>query len=56
MFAGLWAALNHPVVFLLLLILFLLALCWLLPRIWRGSLLLARKIRALFTRERVPNT
>jgi hypothetical protein len=55
-FAGLWAALNHPVVFLLLLILFLLALCWLLPRIWRGLLLLARKIRALFTRERVPNT
>jgi hypothetical protein len=55
-FAGLWAALNHPVVFLLLLILFLLALCWLLPRIWRGLLLLARKIRALFVRERVPNT
>jgi hypothetical protein len=55
-FAGLWAALNHPVVFLLLLILFLLALCWLLPRIWRGSLLLARKIRAFFMRERVPNT
>jgi hypothetical protein len=55
-FAGLWAALNHPVVFLLLLILFLLALCWLLPRIWRGLLLLARKIRALFVRERVPST
>jgi hypothetical protein len=55
-FAGLWAALNHPVVFLLLLILFLLALCWLLPRIWRGLLLLARKIRAFFMRERVPNT
>jgi Domain of unknown function (DUF4126) len=56
-FAGLWAALAHPVVFLLLLILFLLALCWLLPRLWRGVLLLARRIRAFFTRrERVPNT
>jgi Domain of unknown function (DUF4126) len=55
-FAGLWAALAHPVVFLLLLMLFLLALCWLLPRIWRGVRLLARRIRALFTRrERVPN-
>jgi hypothetical protein len=55
-FAGLWAALAHPVVFLLLLFLFLLALCWLLPRIWRGLLLLARRIRAFFARrERVPN-
>ena len=31
-FAGLWAALAHPVIFLILLILFLLALCWLLPQ------------------------
>jgi len=35
-FAGLWAALNHPVVFLVLLFLFILLVIWLLPKIWRG--------------------
>jgi len=49
-FAGLWAALSHPVIFLILLILFLLALCWLLPRIWRGLRLVARKLAAFFGR------
>ena len=49
-FAGLWAALAHPVIFLILLILFLLALCWLLPRIWRGLRLVARKVVAFFGR------
>ena len=34
--AGLWAALNHPVLFLALLALFLVLLVWLLPKIWRG--------------------
>ncbi len=33
---GIWLALNHPYVFLGLLILFLLALIWVLPRIWKG--------------------
>jgi len=33
---GLWAALNHPWVFLLLLLVFLLLAIWLLPKIWRG--------------------
>lgn len=33
---GLWAALNHPAIFLGLLVLFLFLLCWLLPKIWRG--------------------
>lgn len=49
-FAGLWAALAHPVIFLILLILFLLALCWLLPKIWRGLKAVLRKIAALFGR------
>ena len=35
-FAGLWAALNHPWLFVGLLILFLLLAVWLLPRIWRA--------------------
>lgn len=33
---GLWAALHHPVLFLVGLGIFLLLLVWLLPRIWRG--------------------
>ena len=33
---GLWAALNHPLWFLLGLVLFILLLIWLLPKLWRG--------------------
>ncbi len=33
---GLWAALTHPVIFLTAFAIFMLLLCWLLPRIWRG--------------------
>lgn len=33
---GLWAALNHPLWFLLALVLFILLLVWLLPKLWRG--------------------
>jgi len=34
--AGLWTALYHPAVFLVLLALFILLMIWLLPKIWRG--------------------
>lgn len=47
-FFGLWAALNHPVIFIALFLLFVLALCWLLPRLWRGVLAVFRKIRGFF--------
>lgn len=33
---GLVTAINHPLVFLALLVLFLLLLVWLLPKVWRG--------------------
>ena len=33
---GLWTALYHPVLFIVLLILFILLMIWLLPKIWRG--------------------
>jgi hypothetical protein len=49
-FAGLWAALAHPAIFLILLTLFLLSLCWLLPKVWRGLKAVLRKIAALFGR------
>ncbi|MBE0491214.1 MAG: DUF4126 domain-containing protein [Sulfurospirillum sp.] len=35
-FAGLWAAINHPVWFLLAFIAFIVLMIWLLPKIWRG--------------------
>jgi hypothetical protein len=35
-FAGLWAAVQHPVLFLCALVAFLIALCWLLPKLARG--------------------
>ncbi|MGH8500833.1 MAG: DUF4126 domain-containing protein [Methylococcales bacterium] len=34
--AGVWTALYHPVVFLILLILFILGCIWLLPKLWKG--------------------
>lgn len=34
--AGLWTALNHPMLFLVLLIVFIILLIWILPKLWRG--------------------
>jgi hypothetical protein len=33
---GLWAAINHPYVFLGLMLLFIILMIWLLPKLWRG--------------------
>jgi hypothetical protein len=46
---GIWAAVTHPWVFLVLLALFILLMIWLLPKVWRGVKLLAEKIKQLFT-------
>lgn len=48
---GLWAALYHPVVFLVGLVLFIALMIWLLPKIWRGLGALFAKIRTLFRRQ-----
>jgi hypothetical protein len=32
-----WAALNHPVLFIIALIAFIALMIWLLPKIWRGK-------------------
>lgn len=45
---GLWTALNHPTLYLVLLGLFILMMIWLLPRIWRGIRLVGKKIRSFF--------
>jgi hypothetical protein len=43
-FAGLWAALQHPVLFLAVFVVFLLLLCWLLPKLWRGVRVVLHKL------------
>ncbi len=48
--AGMWLAFAHPVAFLVLLGLFVLALVWLLPKLWRGVLALRRGLTRLFSR------
>ncbi|NOY12879.1 MAG: DUF4126 domain-containing protein [Deltaproteobacteria bacterium] len=34
--AGLWTALHYPILFIVLLLLFVVLMVWLLPKIWRG--------------------
>jgi hypothetical protein len=34
--AGLWTALHYPVLFIVLLLVFILLMIWLLPKLWRG--------------------
>ena len=35
-FAGMWAALKHPWIFIIALVLFIALMVWLLPKMWRG--------------------
>ena len=46
--AGLWAALHHPIVFLVALGAFILLMIWLLPKIWRALRAVYRKLQSLF--------
>lgn len=48
---GLWTALNHPILFLLGLVVFILLLIWFLPKVWRGIKGLFRRIGRLFERD-----
>ena len=45
---GLWAALNHPWIFLGLLGAFIVLMIWLLPRLWRGIKTVLRALGRLF--------
>ncbi len=49
---GLWAALNHPWLFVIALGVFIALVIWLLPKIWRAIKALMRKIGNLFRRNR----
>jgi hypothetical protein len=46
--AGLWTALYHPWLFVVLLLVFVLAVAWLLPRIWRAIRRAAHAVRHWF--------
>lgn len=46
--AGLWTALNHPILFIIALIIFILLLIWFLPKLWRGIKGVLRRIGRLF--------
>lgn len=46
--SGVWAALNHPWVFIIGLILFILLMIWLLPKIFKGIKRIFGTIRSLF--------
>ena len=46
--AGLWTALHHPILFIVLLTLTIALTIWLLPKIWRGIKRVFGKIRSWF--------
>ncbi|MGR8949386.1 MAG: DUF4126 domain-containing protein [Gammaproteobacteria bacterium] len=45
---SLWAALNYPVLFLVVLVLVVAAMLWAIPRIWRGVVAVFRAVRKFF--------
>lgn len=47
---GIWLALKHPVVFVVLLAVFVLLVVWLVPKPWRGLRALRRGFQRLFAR------
>jgi hypothetical protein len=47
-FGGLWAALNHPVVWIVVAIVIIGLIIWLLPKLWRGIKFVFRKIGKIF--------
>lgn len=46
---GLWTALNHPVLFIVLLVVFIALVIWLTPKIWRGLKRVFAKIGSWFS-------
>jgi len=48
---GVWACINHPVLFLIALVFFIAMMIWLLPRIWEGIKKVFRLIINLFNRD-----
>ncbi len=53
-FTGVWASIQHPVVFLVAFVVFILSLIWVLPKLWRGIKKVIRFIVGLFSGKREP--
>ena len=49
---GLWAALNHPVLFLIALVLVVAVMLWVIPKLWRGVVAIFRSIANFFRGEK----
>jgi hypothetical protein len=47
---GLWTALNYPVLFIVLLVVFVALMIWLMPKLWRGIRTVFSRIRNWFTK------
>ena len=54
--AGLWTALNHPTLFIVFLIVFVILLIWLLPKLWRGIKSVFAAIGRFFSGNKEPDT
>ena len=48
--AGLWTALNYPILFIVLLIAFIALVIWLAPKVWRGVKRVFGKIKSWFSK------
>lgn len=53
-FGGLWLALQHPAIFLLLLLLFILLVIWTIPRLYRFVRMIFTRLASLFSPARRP--
>jgi hypothetical protein len=51
---GVWASINHPIPFLIALVLFIVLMIWLLPKIWTGVKKVFRFILAWFRKSESP--
>jgi len=51
--AGLWTALNHPLLFILLFTGFIILMIWLLPRLWQGIKMVLTRISRFFGSEKL---
>lgn len=52
---AMWAALNHPVIFLIVLAVVVLIMLWVIPKLWRGVKHLFRLVRDFFSGDKDKN-
>jgi Flp pilus assembly pilin Flp len=47
-FGGVWAAINHPVIWVITAVVIIAIMVWIIPKLWRGIKLVFNKIAGLF--------